>query len=57
MKNGAYINKHGMKTSKKLDQIMKVISANQVTKERLKEITEEIEHKSMEGEDDEFFCL
>ena len=24
MKNGAYINKHGMKRSKKLDQIMKV---------------------------------
>ena len=33
---------------------MKVISANLVTKERLKGITEEIEHKSMEGVDEEF---
>ena len=29
-------------------------SANLVTKERLKGITEEIEHKSMEGVDEEF---
>ena len=37
-----------------LDQFMKVISANLVTKERLKEITEGIEEKSMEGVDEEF---
>ncbi len=37
-----------------LDQFMKVISANLVTKERLKEITEEIENTSMEGVDQEF---
>ena len=37
-----------------LDEFMKVISANLVTKERLKGITEEIEHKSMEGVDEEF---
>ena len=37
-----------------LDQFMKVISANLVTKERLKGITEEIETKSMEGVDEEF---
>ena len=32
-----------------LKEFMKVISANLVTKERLKGITEEIEHKSMQG--------
>ena len=37
-----------------LDQFMKVISSNLVTKERLKEITQEIENKSMEGVDEEF---
>ena len=37
-----------------LQEFMKVISANLVTKERLKGITEEIEHKSMEGVDEEF---
>ena len=37
-----------------LDQFIKVISANLVTKERLKEITEGIENKSMEGVDEEF---
>ena len=37
-----------------LEQFMKVISSNLVTKERLKEITEEIENKSMEGVDEEF---
>jgi len=37
-----------------LDQFIEVISANLVTKERLKEITEGIENKSMEGVDEEF---
>ena len=37
-----------------LDQFMQVISANLVTKERLTEITEGIENKSMEGVDEEF---
>ena len=37
-----------------LDQFMKVISSNLVTKERLKEITQEIESRSMEGVDEEF---
>ena len=37
-----------------LEQFMKVISSNLVTKERLNEITEEIENKSMEGVDEEF---
>ena len=38
-----------------LEEFMKVISANLVTKERLKGITEEIEHKSMEGVDEEVY--
>jgi hypothetical protein len=37
-----------------LEEFMQVISANLVTKERLKEITDDIEVKSMEGVDDEF---
>jgi len=37
-----------------LDQFIEVISANLVNKERLKEITEGIESKSMEGVDEEF---
>ena len=37
-----------------LDQLRNVSSANLGTKERLKEITEEIETKSMEGVDEEF---
>jgi len=37
-----------------LEQFMKVISSNLITKERLKDITEEIENKSMEGVDEEF---
>ena len=37
-----------------MDQFIKVISSNLVTKERLKEITEGIESKSMEGVDEEF---
>jgi hypothetical protein len=37
-----------------LDQFIEVISANLVNKERLKEITEGIENKSMEGVDEEF---
>ena len=37
-----------------LQEFMQVISANLVTKERLKKITDDIEVKSMEGVDDEF---
>jgi hypothetical protein len=37
-----------------LEQFMQVISANLVPKERLKEITEEMEAKTMEGVDEEF---
>ena len=37
-----------------LEQFMQVIGANLVPKERLKEITEEMESKTMEGVDEEF---
>ena len=37
-----------------LDQFIQVIGANLVAKERLKEITEELESKTMEGVDEEF---
>ena len=41
-------------TTFNLQEFMQVISVNLVTKERLKEITDDIEVKSMEGVDDEF---